>query len=137
MMAFQGYLLKCGRDIFPNAYIQVNTFDSNPSQVEDIKAYRDENSRNLTRITAAGRKSAFSFKTRDNLHLKEVTAILNFFKSHYSVPAERKLSCTYWNDEDMNYKTANFYIANYKFTKKAVTANDIIYAATQFDFVEY
>lgn len=136
-MAFQGYLLKSGNDIFPHKYIDYSSWESTPNQREEIKAYRDDNTRNLTRVTAAGRKTAITFKTRDNLTLAEKMEIQNFFTSHETNAAERKVPLTFWNDESNSYKTGYFYRPNTKFQIKSISGKDITYAAIQIDLVEY
>ena len=85
-MAWQGYLFKktvtVGTStvdvIFPHKYIALDTWDSTPNQREEIKAYRDDNTRDLTRITAQGKKSVFKFKTRKYLHLSEKQEIQTY-----------------------------------------------------------
>lgn len=136
-MAFAGYLLKSGNDIFPHQYIQLESWSTTPNQREEIKAYRDDNTRNLTRVTAAGRKTAIQFKTRPHLHLAEKQAIQNFFVDHETDHAERKLPITFWNDESNTYQTAYFYRPNMKFTIEKITDDDIVYAEFTFDLVEY
>ena len=136
-MEFQGYLLKSGNDIFPHKYIEYSSWESTPNQREEIKAYRDDNTRDLTRVTAAGRKTAIAFKTRENLTLAEKTEIQNFFTSHETNAAERKIPLTFWNDESNSYVTSNFYRPNIKFPIISISGKDIIYGSVQIDLVEY
>lgn len=136
-MAFEGYLLKSGNDIFPHKYIQFSSWETTPNQREEIKAYRDDNTRDLTRVTAAGRKTAIVFKTRDNLNLNEKMEIQNFFTSHETNAAERKIPLTFWNDESNSYQTGYFYRPNIKFPIMSISGNNIVYAAIQIDLVEY
>ena len=136
-MAFSGYLLKTGNTVFPHHYIDLESWKTTPNQREEIKAYRDDNTRNLTRVTASGKKTVISFSTRDNLHLSEKKAIQKFFTDHETNALERKIQLTYWNDESNDYKTAYFYRADIKFTIKKITNNDIIYKAITIDLVEY
>ena len=136
-MAFEGYLLKSGNDIFPHKYIEYSSWNSTPNQREEIKAYRDDNTRDLTRVTAAGRKTAIAFKTRDNLHLDEKIEIQEFFTSHETNADERKIPLTFWNDESNSYETGDFYRPNIKFTINKISGKDIVYGAVQIDLVEY
>ena len=58
MANFEGYLFKktvtqgtSTIDVpFPNRYIALDTWSSTPNQREEIKAYRDDNTRDLTRV---------------------------------------------------------------------------------------
>jgi hypothetical protein len=136
-MEFEGYLLKSGNDIFPHKYIEYSSWESTPNQREEIKAYRDDNTRDLTRVTAAGRKTAIAFKTRDSLTLDEKIEIQTFFTSHETDAAERKIPLTFWNDEDNEYKTGYFYRPNLKFPIKSISGNSIVYGSVQIDLVEY
>ncbi len=137
MATFSGYLLKSGNDVFPHHLIVYDSYTTLPNSREEIKAYRDDNTRNLTRITSQGTKSSFSFKTRENLHLSDIETIKNWLTSHYSIALERKLNLTYWNNEELQYKTADFYCADIKYPIKKITNNDIIYGSFEISFVEY
>ena len=148
-MAFAGYLLKYSYTsggsnvdvIFPHNYIQLESWKSTPNQREEIRAYRDENTRNLTRVTASGKKSIFSFKTRPNLHLAEKQAIQTFFPQGEIRTGgdanERKIKLTFWNEETNDYQTGWFYRPNMEFPIIKITNSDIIYGALDFSFVEY
>lgn len=136
---WQGYFFKATatNQIFPNKYIAEQSYSSTPNQREELKAYRDDNTRDLTRITAEGTKTAFSFQTRTNLHLADKMAIQKFFTDAESNALQRKINLQYWNDEENAYKTADFYRPDIQFTIRKVTETDIIYDSLQIDFVEY
>lgn len=136
---FKGILLYRTADNkpFPQQYIEMGSWSSNPDQREEIRAYRDDNTRALTRITAQGRKSIFSFATRNNLHLKDKIAIQKWFTEKEVNSTERKIQLTFWNEETNNYDTGYFYRPNMEFKIKSIIGNDIIYDSMQFDFVEY
>ena len=136
---FKGILLYRTADNkpFPQQYIEMGSWSSNPDQREEIRAYRDDNTRALTRITAQGRKSIFSFATRNNLHLKDKIAIQNWFTEKEVNSTERKIQLTFWNEETNNYDTGYFYRPNMEFKIKSIIGHDIIYDSMQFDFVEY
>lgn len=144
-MAFQGYLfkktVKVGQSSvsvpFPNQYIALDTWESTPNQREEIKAYRDDNTRDLTRVTAQGKKSTFKFKTRKYLRLADKQAIQKFFTDSEVDANQRKIQLTYWNDESNSYKTGYFYRPNMQFKIYKITQNDIIYDELSFEFIEY
>ena len=140
-MAFQGYLLRATESELPfdflNKYINASSWESTPNQREELKAYRDDNTRDLTRITAAGRKSVFSFETRENLHLADKIALINYFVDVESDHAQRKVNLTFWNEESNSYTTGDFYRPNMPFKIKKITENDIIYDSLKLEFVEY
>lgn len=137
-MNFNGTLLSTpvnGR-IFPNKYIELESFDSSPNVREEIKAVRDDYTRDLTRVTASGTKSSFKFTTTV-LYLKELKEILDFFTDAEVDHLQRKVQLRYWNDEELDYKTGYFYRPNMTFTKTSVTDDDIEYAPLTLEFIEY
>lgn len=137
MATFKGYLFKAGNTIFPHQYIQYESYSTLPNSREEIKAYRDDNTRNLTRVTATGHKSSMSFKTRPYLHLADIEAILKFFKDNESNATERKITLEYWNNEDLEYKTSDFYRADITFEIMKITEDDIIYKEAEISLIEY
>ena len=139
MSNWAGYLLKATATgaIFPDKYISYESYSSTPNHREEIKAYRDENSRDLTRITAAGRKSDITFTTREGLTLEEKMEIQSFFTTAESDPNQRKVALEFWNDEENTYKTGYFYRPNMPFQIKKITDETIFYKALTIDLVEY
>lgn len=138
-MSWAGYFIKATAtgQIFPNEYIAWESYESEPNHREEIKAYRDDNTRDLTRVTAEGTKTSLNFTTRANLHLADQQAIQEFFTNAESIALERKINLEYWNDEDNAYHTADFYRPDIKFKIKKITADDIIYQALEIDLIEY
>lgn len=136
---FKGYLLKAidTDTILSGEYIETTTWKSTPNQREEIKAWRDDNTRDLFRITAEGKKSIFSFSTVAGMNLEQKMAFQKFFTDAEDNAEERKIHLQYWNDEDNTYKTGYFYRPNMEFTIQEYTDDDIIYDTMNFDFVEY
>lgn len=139
MSAFKGYLLKAiaTNKILSGDYINTSSWKTTPNQREEIKAWRDDNSRDLFRITADGQKSTFSFETVEGLNLEQKIAFQKFFTDAETNAKERKIQLEYWNDEDNDYDTGYFYRPNMEFTILEYTSKDIIYSSMSFEFVEY
>lgn len=139
MPNFAGYLLKATATgiVFPQKYIALESWESTPDQREELKAYRDDNTRNLTRVTATGKKSIFSFTTREGLHLADKIIIQTFFTNGESDHEQRKINLQFWNEETNDYDTGDFYRPNMNFPIYKITEDDIIYKAMKFEFVEY
>lgn len=139
MATFDGYLIKATatNKVFPLEYIVWEGYKSTPNQREEIKAYRDENTRTLHRVTASGKKTRIDFTIRGNLHLADKKAIQKWFTDAESDSAERKINLSYWNDESNSYKTGDFYRPDIEFTIKEVLPNDLIYKELQITLVEY
>lgn len=143
---WNGYLLKAVKTnkIFPDKYINIESWDSTPKQREELKAYRDDNTRSLTRVTADGMKSKFAFKTRNNLSLEDKIAIQKFFTDameEETNPTEakkqRKVELQYWDDDANKYSKGTFYIPNMNFPIRKITDDTIYYGELTFSFVEY
>ena len=136
---FKGYLLKnvSNGQIFPNKYIEWGSWESNPKQREEVKAYREQNSRLLHRVTATGKKSTIQFKIRSNLHLADIEAIKDWFWSAEINHDERKMQIEFWDDSTLVYRTITVYRANPKFKIIGITDDDLIYDGQTVDLVEY
>lgn len=157
MANFLGYFIKATKtnEAFPIQYMSFDTYTCTPNQREEIKAYRDENTRELFRITASGMKTKITFSTRANLHKADKVAILKFFTDAESREADaatalkqRKVQLTYWNEEEDTYKTSYFYIPNITFKVKSIQPTkrfdtehnvvyDIIYEPIDLEIIEY
>ena len=137
MSNFKGYLLKATKtgQKFPSKYIKLNTWDSTPKQIEYLKAYRDDNTRNLTKVAAKGRKSTFKFTSIPGLNLSDREVIKAFF---YFIQSnnEGDIELEYWDDKSLVYRTGNFYQPNMHFKIVSHTAKDIIYDSLEFEFIE-
>lgn len=154
---FLGYFIKATKtdQIFPNNYIAFDTYECTPNQREEIKAYRDENTRELFRITASGMKTKITFSTRGSIHKADKVAILKFFtdasaaeQDFQTALKQRKVQLTYWNEDEDSYKTSYFYIPNLTFKVKTILPTnrldssqnriyDIVYNAIDFEVIEY
>lgn len=139
MAEFKGYLLKATKTntVFPHEYINAESWNGTPKQREEIKAYRDDNTRDLYRITAKGKKSKITFNTRPWLHLADKELILNWVSANVSDADQRKLHLIYWDDENSQYDSGYFYIPDITYNIKKITEDDIIYSELKFTFVEY
>lgn len=139
MASFEGYLLKATatNEEFPLNYIAWESYDSTPNQREEIKAYRDENTRDLVRVTAKGKKTKIKFTTKQGLHLNDKKKIQKWFTDAESNHAQRKINLKYWNDEDNKYETGDFYRPDINFKIRKVEETDLIYEALDITLVEY
>lgn len=139
MGTFNGYLLKAVAtgQIFPHEYILYNTWETTPNQREEIKAYREENSRDLHRFTAEGKKSTIKFDIRPSLHLADIEAIDNWFKNAELDAEQRKIEVEFWDDDRHMYRSIVCYQPNPKFKIMRIERHDIIYAGRTIELIEY
>lgn len=135
-MAFEGYLMKSFGTTFPHKYIQISTYQTTPSQRQDLDSYQDSKG-NLHRTVVPHDRSKIVFKTIDDLKLAEKQEIQAFFNGAMTNARERKISLTYWNDEDNMYKMGSFYIPDVTYPIKRIMGNDIVYDSVEYHLIEY
>lgn len=117
-----GYLLaKPDGTVFPHNLIKLETYDVLPNIREEIRAWRDDYTRNLHRITADGTKTKIMFETVDNLDINEAFAIMNFFYSGESDHLQRQVTIRYWDPEYFHYETGVFYRPDIQFKIRDIT----------------
>ena len=141
-MAFSGYLLKIGTGNsaveFPMKYIEAESFKSTPNQRMEQKANR--NGRGvLVRVTLAHTPYKVEFNTIDGLDNVQVKEINTLIQNHYTVPKERKLTITYYDNEMDTYKTANVYCPDVEYNIQRIDKehNKVIYKSLRYAFIEY
>lgn len=135
-MAFEGFLMKASETTFPHKYIQISTYQTTPSQRQDLDSYQDSKG-NLHRTVVPHDRSKIVFKTIDDLKLAEKQEIQAFFNGAMTNARERKVTLTYWNDEDNIYKTGSFYIPDVTYPIKRIMGNDIVYDSVEYHLIEY
>lgn len=136
---FNGYLIKATASgtNFDNHWLTLDSYESTPNMREELVAYRDDYTRDLTRVTASGTKSQIKFTTKSNINYNTKVAIQNFFYNNEVDHLQRKIQLTYWNDEENNYKTSYFYRPDITFSIKRIDGNNIFYNALDITLVEY
>ena len=133
-----GYLLSIsGGAQFPPNYIKFDTYNITPDIREEVKAYRDDYSRELFRITATGTKSKISFETIDNLSLAEAYQVQTFFHNAEVDHLQRKIAITYWNPEYFRYDSGFFYRPDLEFAIRDIVGGDITYKSFKVTLIEY
>lgn len=135
-MVFEGFLMKAFETTFPHKYIQISTYQTTPSQRQDLDSYQDSKG-NLHRTVVPHDRSKIVFKTMDNLKLAEKQEIQAFFNGAMTNARERKIILTYWNDEDNMYKMGSFYIPDVTYPIKRIMGNDIVYDSVEYHLIEY
>lgn len=122
---------------FPQKYIAYGGYKCTPNNREEIKAYRDDNTRNLTRVTASGTKTGITIDILGGLHDAEKREVLAWFTGHESNALQRKISLLYYDTDSGNYVTGAFYRANTEYAVLYIGASDIIWDAFTIELAEY
>ena len=138
-MAFQGWLIKFGETAVPNGYLE--QYKDTPNQRIELDAYRDA-AVLLHRETSSNTKTKITVPVR-KLYLGEKILLKAIIDSGIVDGEEgkrqRKVSVTYWNSEDMDYKSGIFYIADISYTVSHVDEHklNMVYEPFEIVLTEY
>lgn len=122
---------------FPMRLVAYDGIHLNPNIREEIKAYRDDNTRTLTRVTASGTKTTISIDILGGLTNAQKKEVLAWFTGHETSALQRKISLLYYDADSDTYKTGVFYRSETEYTVIYTTQNDIIWDAFTIDLTEY
>ena len=136
-MAFNGYLLKMGADVFPLSFVFKNSYVITPNRRLDVDSATNANGvleRNVLDHTA----TTISFQTRP-MYNNELNELMSFIRNHYSVEKEKKVVLEYYCPDIDEYKTGEFYIPDIQFPIDMVDLerSRILYRSFQLEFIEY
>lgn len=136
-MAYSGYHLKFGNTILPYKYIKLATYKSSPNQRLDLDSYRDSDGV-LHREVLSHTASKIEWETPylTNIDVAEMNAIFNAAMSNQT---ERKVSVTYYNEENDTYKTGTFYMPDVQYTVYHADLDNkrLIYSPIRIALIEY
>lgn len=134
-MAFKGWMVKFGDTVLPNSYLQ--QYRETPNQRLEIDAYRDAEFL-LHRETSSNYKSKIIIPIR-KLCLGEKIVLKAITDSGIISEVERKVNATYWNSEDMDYRSGVFYMPDIEYIISNVNNRklDVIYEPFEIQLIEY
>lgn len=137
---FNGWLIKFGNVVLPNSFILADGWESTPNQRIEIDAYRDANVL-LHRDTSENFKTSITLNIR-SMTLEEMTAfkeVIGLATLDIINKNQRRLMVTYWNDEELDYKTATMYMTDTTYTIHTVSEdrNSIEYNSFTIELIEY
>jgi len=134
-MAFKGWLIKFGEYPLPNKFLKQYKDTSN--QRIEVSAYRDVTML-LHRETSPNYKSSIVLSIME-LNLQEMNLLKNIINSGITDAIQRKVEITYWNSEDMDYKTGDFYMPDIQKSIHFVEEDslDMHYEAFDIELIEY
>lgn len=137
---FEGWLIKFGNVQLPNSFLLADGWESTPNQRLELDAYRDANA-------LLHRETTDDFKTKLRLNIRETTLTeriaLNNVIGLATLPdtdrKQRRVSLTYWNDEDLDYASGTFYISDTSYSIHTLDEDecDIEYNPFTITLVEY
>lgn len=137
---FCGWLIKFGDIILPNSFILADGWESTPNQRVEIDAYRDAN-------VLLHRETSENFKTKITLNIRDMNlaerrafdAVIGLATLSINDKRQRKLMVTYWNDEDLEYRTGTMYMTDTTYSIHTVNevTPDINYNEFTIELIEY
>lgn len=136
-MAFNGYLLKMGADIFPLSFVYKESYKVAPNRRQDLDSNRNANGI-LERNVLDHMPSTISFQAKP-MYNNDLDKMMKFIREHFIVEKERKLLLTYYCPDINDYKEGEFYMPDIEFVMNMVDIeqNRILYNGFQLEFIEY
>ena len=140
MQKFGGWLIKFGDVVLPNSFLLADGWESTPNQRVEIDAYRDANIL-LHRETSSNYKTKLTLNIRE-MNLEERRAwnnVIGLAELPRTAKDQRRVSCTYWNDETLEYSAGIFYMPDttYSIHTLSEQERDIDYNDFKVTLVEY
>ena len=140
MQEFGGWLIKFGDVVLPNSFLLADGWESTPNQRVEIDAYRDAN-------ILLHRETSPNFKTKLTLNIREMNLeerrawnnIIGLAELPQTEENQRRVRCTYWNDETLEYSAGIFYMSDttYSIHTLSEQERDIDYNDFKVTLVEY
>lgn len=134
-MSFNGYLIKIGsNDTFFEHYMVAQSYQVTKKML-DYGSFRDGDGilkRNC--LDHVSYIIQFDIKPCDNLKLAQ---FMGAIKSHFSIAKERKVEVTFYNAEDDNYITQDFYVPDPDFKIDHIEGNTVFFRQTTIKFIGY
>nr|DAG25717.1 MAG TPA: hypothetical protein [Caudoviricetes sp.]DAO54796.1 MAG TPA: hypothetical protein [Caudoviricetes sp.] len=137
---FNGWLIKFGDVTLPNSFLLADGWESTPNQRVEIDAYRDAN-------ILLHRETSPNFKTKLKLNIREMNLeermafdnAIGLATLPTTEKNQRRVRCTYWNDETLEYATGAFYMSDTTYTIHTLSEDekDIEYNEFTLTLTEY
>ena len=136
-MAFDGYLLKMGGDIFPLSFVYKESYKITPNRRQDLDSGRNANGV-LERNVLDHMPSTISFQAKP-MNNTDLDKMMSFIRSHYVSEREKKLIIEYFCPDINGYKTGEFYVPDIEYVINMVDVEKktILYYGFQLEFIEY
>ena len=137
---YKGFLMASGVNDeairLPNRLLESGGYTTTPNMREEIKAERNDYTRELYRVTAPVTKTRIKFKTIQ-LNLSDLKLMQDFFDAITTDSLQRKVRIVFWDCEKFEYRWGYFYITDINYTIDEATEDDIFYQPIEVSFIEY
>ncbi len=129
-MTGQGYVLKVGNTIFPNALIAKGGYSNIPNRRQDKNSYTD--GRGITHRNILPVKRTTNKIKTINLTFGQKLIVQAFFPNRDYVNAIR------WNDETNSYETGVCYVPDVEYVIDHIDKNgNFYYQGVEIEFIAY
>ena len=132
---YDGYLIKMGDSVFPNAYILEKSYKVSPNKRQDLDPFRDANGV-LHRNVVNHRPSTVQFQIRRPTSVT-MNVINSILQGAFINEAERKLILTYYCPDLDTYQSGEFYVPNPEYTIDYIYNDVVYYDYFTMEFIEY
>lgn len=138
---FTGYLLMVGTGAnaveIPLKYMRLESYSVTPDQRMEWSAERDTTGV-LHRETVSNKPPKIEFET-PYLFSRDVAILNSIISDGYTIEAERKLTITYYDPEEDDYKTADVYCPDRKYEIYNVDQENqrILFKPIRYAFIGY
>lgn len=138
-MAYQGYLIKIGNDVFPHKYIIAESYKVKPNQRLDLDSTRNANGvlqrKVLTHMPSTVEfQIGQGFPTFTDDVLEECMGII---RSNFANASERKVPITFYCPDTNDYKTETAYMPDPEYTIARMDGDHVYYSSFTFKFIGY
>lgn len=131
------YLLKLNGNVFPNAWIQFDSYKVTPNTRLDLDSTLSTADGRLKRTVLPHRRSKIEFNIPPMTDDK-YEQVVSFFHANFNNEAERKVTLEYYSFDTGGYQTGEFYMPDWTAHTHMIKANNrLLMNATRFAFIEY
>lgn len=127
-MAFEGWLIKFGGEIFPVNYIAPSSYRATPECGVVFDEYEDANGKGY-RDVSMRKKSEIRFSTKLGLHQKDIEEIQRIIKNGIINESQRLCAVSFWSPKSSEYRTEEMWVEDIEYPMRKVDPDkkDIIY----------
>ncbi len=131
------YLIRFGNEWFPHDLLAEDGYSVTPNRRTELEAFRDADIE-LHRVTSPNFKTSITLTTCPMCRSdkERLQRIINAAGSMIN-ETERKVSVTYWNEEENTYKTGMFYMTDPTYAVRGYFGGERWYKPITYELIEY
>ena len=135
-MAYNGYIMKFGNDVFNMDWIFRDSFSITPNRRQDLDSYRNANGK-LIRNVLDHTATTITFQTKP-MTRHNFALMMEFIRNHFISSQERKVRINYYSPDINAYRTGDFYMPDFEVqTIMQKKSGELLYNTCTLEFIEY